>query len=99
MASTVQLTREDLIKTAHLARLNLSEEEIAKYMSQLQNVFSYLEVLSSVETGDTQTTTIESGMENFREDIIVKSMPKNLALSTANTDGNFVIAPKTIHKE
>ncbi len=44
------MNKEDLIKTARLARLRLSEEEMLTFTSQLEIVFKYFNHISSVNT-------------------------------------------------
>ena len=44
------MNKEDLIKTARLARLRLSEEEMLAFTNQLEIVFKYFDHISSVDT-------------------------------------------------
>ncbi len=46
----MQLTREQVIEIAELARLELSEEEIALYQDQLSAVLAYAGRLQAVDT-------------------------------------------------
>src|SRR4051812_29339215 len=46
----------DVRYTAQLARLNLSEEEIAKFQSQLGQVLDYVEKLSAVDVSGVEPT-------------------------------------------
>jgi aspartyl-tRNA(Asn)/glutamyl-tRNA(Gln) amidotransferase subunit C len=46
----VCMNKEDLIKTARLARLGLSEEEMSAFTGQLEVVFKYFDHISSVNT-------------------------------------------------
>ena len=44
------MNKEELIKTARLARLELSEKEIESYTDQLRVIFDYFNHISSVDT-------------------------------------------------
>ena len=46
----------DVRYTAQLARLNLSEEEIAKFQSQLSQVLNYVEKLKEVDVSGVEPT-------------------------------------------
>lgn len=42
----MSLTPEEIKKIAHLARLNLSEQDIALYTPQLSNILDFIEQLN-----------------------------------------------------
>ena len=46
----MSLTPEEVIKIAHLARLNLSEEEIVLYTPQLSKILDFIEQMNQVDT-------------------------------------------------
>jgi|SRR5579885_2038443 aspartyl-tRNA(Asn)/glutamyl-tRNA(Gln) amidotransferase subunit C len=46
----MSLTPEDVKKIAHLARLNLSESDIARYTPQLSSILQFIEQLNSADT-------------------------------------------------
>lgn len=50
----MSLTPEDVKKIAHLARLNLSEQDIATYTPQLSHILAFIEQMN-----ETDTTSIE----------------------------------------
>ena len=59
----------DVRYTAQLARMNLSEEEIAKFQSQLSHVLEYVEKLKGVDVSGVEPTAHTSPVFNvFRED-------------------------------
>ncbi len=59
----------DVRYTAKLARLNLSEEEIATFQSQLSQVLAYVEKLGKVDVSKVDPTAHTSPVFNvFRED-------------------------------
>ncbi len=47
------MDKKELIKTAHLARLKLSEKEHLEFTDQLKVIFEYFKRISSIDTKDT----------------------------------------------
>jgi aspartyl-tRNA(Asn)/glutamyl-tRNA(Gln) amidotransferase subunit C len=67
-----QLTRDDILKLARLARLDLSEAEIAEYSSELSEILQYVEMLQQVDVSGLAPTNQVTGLTNVtRGDEIV----------------------------
>jgi len=63
------LTRDDVLKLARLARLSLSEEEIERYARELTEILHYVEQLQAVDTTGIEPTNQVTGLTNImRED-------------------------------
>lgn len=92
-----KLTRADVLHVAKLAKLNLSEEEIVKFTSQLSTVVDYFGELSNVDTTNIEPTSQTTGLTNvFREDIVTsnQSLTQDQALSgTDKTHNGFFKVP------
>lgn len=70
------LTIEDVKKVAHLARLQLTEEEIRQYQEQLSSVLDYVELLNELDLEDVPPTAHAVARRNvFREDEARPSLP------------------------
>lgn len=50
----MSLTPEDIRKIAHLARLNLSEKDIALYTPQLSSILEFIEHMNRVDTSNVE---------------------------------------------
>lgn len=88
----------DVRYTAQLARLNLSEEEIAKFQAQLGQVLEYVEKLRAVDVTGVEPTAHAFPVHNvFRADEARPSFTAQQALSNAprSANGLFVV-PKVI---
>lgn len=79
------LTRDDVLKLAQLARLSLSEEEIERYARELTEILHYVEQLQAVDTTGIKPTNQVTGLTNvMREDKVedygynVKDLLKNV---------------------
>lgn len=67
-----KLTREDVLKLARLARLDLSDEEVEEYQRELSAILQYVEQLSEVDVDGLKPTNQVTGLINvMRPDEIV----------------------------
>jgi len=82
-----KLTREDVLKLAQLARLDLSEDEIEKYRAELSDILQYVEQLQSVDTAGLKPTNQVTGLTNvmrpdeirdygYQPDDLLKNVPR-----------------------
>lgn len=66
------LTRDDILKLARLARLDVSEAEITAFQSELSEILNYVQQLQSVDTTGLEPTNQVTGLTNVtRKDTIV----------------------------
>lgn len=90
------LTHTDVAKIAHLARLALTDEEIAHYGEQLSAILDYAARLNDLDLAGDETTTDYLGRQNvMRDDAVVPSLPREDALfnAAATAGGQFLIQP------
>ncbi len=94
----MKITREDILHVAHLARLNLSEDELVKMTEQLDNILSYVDKLSELDTDNVLPTThAHKSVNAFREDAVMPSLPLEDALANAPEDnGQMFKVPRII---
>lgn len=94
----MKLTRKDIEHVAHLARLNLSEEELEKMTSQLDTILRYVEKLEELNTENIEPTTHAFSVSNaFREDIPRDSLEQEEALANSPEKNNeSFIVPRII---
>ena len=52
-----KITQEEVKKVAHLARLELNENEINNHAEQLEKILDYIRQLEKIETDDVPCTT------------------------------------------
>jgi aspartyl-tRNA(Asn)/glutamyl-tRNA(Gln) amidotransferase subunit C len=67
-----QLTRDDVLKLARLARLNLTEAEIEMFSKELTDVLQYVEQLKTVDVEGFRPTSQVTGLTNVMRDDTVK---------------------------
>lgn len=64
MKSMSKLSRDDVLKLAQLARLELSDEEVEQYQSELSDILQYVEQLGSVDVSGLKPTNQVTGLTN-----------------------------------
>jgi aspartyl-tRNA(Asn)/glutamyl-tRNA(Gln) amidotransferase subunit C len=66
-----ELTRDDVLKLARLARLWLTEAEIEEFRAELSAILGYVRQLQDVDVTGLEPTSQVSGLTNvMREDIV-----------------------------
>lgn len=64
-----KLTRDDILKLAHLSRLKLTSDEIESFKDELSKILDYVETLDTVDTSALSPTYQVTGLKNvMRED-------------------------------
>jgi aspartyl-tRNA(Asn)/glutamyl-tRNA(Gln) amidotransferase subunit C len=94
----LKITKNEVEKVAHLARLDFSEEEKVKFTSQLNDILMYIEKLNQVDTTGIEPVSHAIALQNaFRDDVVKDSLSHALSLSNApEARGPFFRVPKVI---
>lgn len=61
----MNLTKEQILHIAKLARLKLTEEEIDKFALQISGVLEYVEILNELDTSKVEPTHQVTGLSNI----------------------------------
>lgn len=64
MAKKVVLSREEILHLAKLAKLNLTEDEIKEYKTQLEETIDYVKNLDELDTKNIKPTNSVVDLEN-----------------------------------
>jgi aspartyl-tRNA(Asn)/glutamyl-tRNA(Gln) amidotransferase subunit C len=76
------LSEKDVRYVAKLSRLEVTDQEVAKYTLQLANILEYVEQLKKIDTTDVEPLTHVLEMKNvFRTDEIKPSLTQKEVLS------------------
>lgn len=88
----------DIAKVAKLARLALSEEELAGYGAQLEDILEHAERVSALPTDGVVPTSHPLPMTNaFRPDEVRQSLDRDEVLEQApQRDGEFFRVPRIL---
>lgn len=94
----MKISLKDVSHIAHLARLELSKEELERFSKQLSDILSYMEKLNELDTSNIEPTSHVIPLKNvLREDLVAPSLLPDDALKNApdRTD-NFFSVPRII---
>tara|TARA_B100001778_G_scaffold152434_1_gene125070 strand:+ start:332 stop:625 length:294 start_codon:yes stop_codon:yes gene_type:complete len=95
-----KITKEEVKKVAHLARLELNEHEINNHAEQLEKIMEYIKQLEKIDTYDVPCTTRAIEVVNvFRKDEKKNSdcIEELLDLGPSREDKYFKV-PKIINE-
>lgn len=92
------LSREEVLKVALLGRLKLSETELEKFTTQLNQIVGYVEQLQQLDTEDVEPMAHPLPINNiFRADEVKESIGIDKALANApKRDTEFYLVPPVL---
>ncbi len=92
------LSHEEVEKVALLARLKLSEAELEKFTTQLNQIVGYVEQLQQLDTEDVEPMAHPLPVTNvFRADEVRPSIGTDAALANApKRDEEFYLVPPVL---
>lgn len=93
-----KLTRNEVMHVAHLARINVSEEEIEKYQMNLAQMIDEIDKIKDLNDFDEEMiyTPCEEKMELENKKVVVDD--ENLLNNVPSTKGNFIEVPVMINE-
>jgi len=73
----MKISREDVLKVAALANLELTDAEVETYRGQLDDILTYIEKLNEIDTSNiepmTQVVAASTDDSTLRDDVVVRS--------------------------
>jgi aspartyl-tRNA(Asn)/glutamyl-tRNA(Gln) amidotransferase subunit C len=95
------LSRADVEHVAYLARLGLTNDELARLEGQLNHIVDQYAILARLDTEAIPPTAQTIELENIlREDVAREAMPVEDVLgNAAETDGEFIVVPAILGGE
>ena len=89
------LSRDDVAHVAHLARLGLTDDELARLEGQLNHILDQYAILATVPTDHIAPTAQTIELENIlRDDVARPSLPVEDVLANApDREGDFIRVP------
>lgn len=91
-------TKDIVLKTATLAKLDFNAEEIDKFADSFKNVLEYVDTINKLDLKDIEPLAhINDAVNNFREDVEKPSITISSALKNApKKNDNFYKVPKVL---
>lgn len=97
---TTKLTRDEVLRVAELARLELSDAEITRFAPQLAEILDYAGQLQQADTSEIPPTSHPLSTEPaWREDAAVPSIDRTVVLQQApeaSRDAGLFKVPKVL---
>lgn len=94
----MKINKKDIEHVAHLARLNLTENELETMTDQLDNILQYVDKLGKLDTDNVPPTSHVFSVSNaFREDGVKESLSQEKAVENGpQQNGEMFQVPKII---
>lgn len=94
----MKITKEQVEHVAHLARLNLTEEEKVQMTTDMEAIIEFADQINSLDIADVKPTDHIIPINNvFREDVAAPSMDRDKLLSNApNQENGCFSVPKVM---
>jgi len=95
-----KITKEEVKKVAHLARLELNENELNSQAEQLEKILEYIKQLEKIDTDDVPCTTRAIEVINvFRKDEKKNSdCTEEILELSPSRENNYFKVPKIINE-
>jgi aspartyl-tRNA(Asn)/glutamyl-tRNA(Gln) amidotransferase subunit C len=92
------LSRKDVEKIAHLARLQVNEDQLSGLASQLSNILAFVEQMSNTDTANIEPMAHPfDAATRMREDVVTESNERELMQSIAPAvEAGLYLVPKVI---
>jgi aspartyl-tRNA(Asn)/glutamyl-tRNA(Gln) amidotransferase subunit C len=94
-----KLSRDDVLKLASLARISVSDDEVAEFSEELSAILQYVEQLSGVDVTGLQPTNQVTGLTNVMRADEVKEygyQPLELLKNVPKTQDNMLKVKRMI---
>lgn len=94
------LSKEEILKIANLAKLELSAEEIAAFPSQLSDVLSYFDKLTSLDLTNVEPFISELSQQKtlLRSDIVGVN-DKSIMDQFVKVEDEYLVVPQVLAKK
>ena len=89
-----KVTREELLKIAHMSYLDIHEDEIEQLKNQVGQVISYAERVIEA-AADIEEPPIKN-VNVFREDVVVKTNPEPILAQAPEREGDYFVVPRIL---
>ncbi|MDP2703814.1 MAG: Asp-tRNA(Asn)/Glu-tRNA(Gln) amidotransferase subunit GatC [bacterium] len=92
----MSISTDDVKHIARLARIELRDDELEKFRTDINKVLGYIEVLKTVDTAGVEPLAQVTGLENaFREDKVEESgLEKKIVKNAPESEGRFIKVKK-----
>ncbi|BDC34381.1 hypothetical protein Noda2021_03390 [Candidatus Dependentiae bacterium Noda2021] len=93
----VKVTREELLKFAHLSRIDVNESEIESLLKQLNDVLNYARRVQNV--AQEAQELLHKNENAWREDEVIKTDPQPLLSNAPEHESGYFVVPVILENE
>ena len=100
----MKITREDVVRVAELAYLDLREDELEKYRRQIDEILDYIGKLNELDTSDVEPMAQvladdQAADATMREDLVVPSaVAEDVLRQAPDPEPPYFRVPKVIER-
>jgi aspartyl-tRNA(Asn)/glutamyl-tRNA(Gln) amidotransferase subunit C len=104
LREALKITREDVLRVAELAYLDLSEAELETYRAQLDEILEYIEKLKGLDTSNVEPmaqvlASDQQADATLREDLIVPcAVAEDVLKHAPDPEAPYFRVPKVIER-
>ena len=84
-----ELTKEEVLHVAHLARINVSDEDVEKYKIQLRQILNEMEKINEVDVEGDILISPSNNSNEYREDVGINEEVDILS-NAPKKNGNYI---------
>lgn len=84
-----ELTKEEVLHVAHLARINVTDEDVAKYKVGLAQILNEIERINEVNVDEDILISPTANKNIYREDVSVDESV-DILKNAPKTSGNYI---------
>jgi aspartyl-tRNA(Asn)/glutamyl-tRNA(Gln) amidotransferase subunit C len=101
----VKISREDVLRVAELAYLDLSEDELEKYLAQVDEILEYIGKLNELDIANVAPMTQvlrddQTADATLREDLVVPcAVAEDVLHHAPDPEPPYFLVPKVIEKQ
>ncbi len=94
----MKVTKDDVVKIAHLARLELKDSQVDDMQDSINKVLDWMEALNAVDTSSVEPLVhMTPALNHFREDQAKAMLDRQKALNLGpNTNESYFKVPQVI---
>jgi aspartyl-tRNA(Asn)/glutamyl-tRNA(Gln) amidotransferase subunit C len=85
-------------RVAHLARIKVGEDEVAKLQDELNSILGFVEQLSEIDVSGVEPMTSVTPMKiRMRDDVVTDGgYPDKIVANAPLTEDHFFVVPKVV---
>lgn len=94
----MQITKEEVLKIAKIARIAVDEDEIEGYRKQLEDVLSYAACVKKI-AAEIDATVSYKNINVFRQDSVERFNPEEILQRAPDRQENYFVVPRILENK